>query len=163
MNLIGKGLFSRVYLNDDNETVKIMSCCYAKECLALFGYGDSRLWPKLERVDSDEYSEYRGKYYPRVSGLKRNLCADDWKIYQTLRNLPTFGKDYYGLYEVFSTIEDESLQETMLQALDALADYGSDMAFEISPRNVAIDGDKLILLDVFFFKSQLKSLRKGVK
>jgi hypothetical protein len=114
-------------------------------------------------VDSDEYSEYRGKYYPRVSGLKRNLCADDWKIYQTLRNLPTFGNDYYGLYEVFSTIEDESLQETMLQALDALADYGSDMAFEISPRNVAIDGDKLILLDVFFFKSQLKSLRKGVK
>ena len=51
-------------------------------------------------------------------------------------------------------------KEAILEAIDAMCNYGSDVSFEISPRNIAADKDgNLILLDCFFIKSQLSNVR----
>ena len=63
------------------------------------------------------------------------------------------------VYEAFAAIEDEDLKEVMIEALEACGNYGSDVAFEISPRNVAVKDGKLILLDCFFMKSKLNQVR----
>ena len=66
---------------------------------------------------------------------------------------------YQAVYNAFNQLDDEELKETMLEALDACTNCGSDVAFEISPRNVAVKDGKLILLDVFFMKSALNEVR----
>jgi hypothetical protein len=47
----------------------------------------------------------------------------------------------------------------MQDAVEACANYGSDVMFEISPRNVAVHNGNLILLDCFFIKSKLREVR----
>jgi hypothetical protein len=48
------------------------------------------------------------------------------------------------------------------EQIDGLMNYGADIRFEISPRNVAVKNGKLILLDCFFFASKLREVR-GIK
>ncbi len=157
--LIGKGSFSKVYDNGD-DTVTIISNCPTKECMS-FGWGnDGRLFPQVERLDylADGDSVFSMKKYNKVSSLKKSLCEKDYRFYKFLRNLPTYNKDYYDLHTMFSSFPTEYQEESqqLLEMLDALTNYGSDMRFEISPRNVAVDGDQLVLLDCFFFLSKLK-------
>lgn len=46
-------------------------------------------------------------------------------------------------------------RDHLLAAIDALYNYGDDVCFEISPRNVTAHKGKLILLDCFLMKSHL--------
>ena len=50
-------------------------------------------------------------------------------------------------------------KEAICAHIQGLRDYGEDICFEISPRNVAVDNGKLILLDCFFKRSALDELR----
>lgn len=161
MKLIGKGLFSKVYQLNENQ-VFIKSECYVKECLSLFT--DAKHFPKLERID---YQEYVCEYYPKVKSLKSELCENDYKVYQELRKLDTHTTNAYdGLDKCrseFEKITNDSFRESLLEVLDDLSNYGSDIRFEISPRNVAVKDGKLILLDVFFIQSQANEIRKNKK
>lgn len=164
-NLIGKGTFTKCYLNEDEKTVTLNSTDYIKECIALDWFPESRLFPEIERTD--EQYIYTMEYYPRVSSLKNNLDARDWKLYQILRKLSIgyLRNNYLNLdawREQFATIPDEyeEEREEILEALQACSNYGEDINFEISPRNVATKNDKLILLDCFFIISQLTEIRK---
>jgi hypothetical protein len=47
----------------------------------------------------------------------------------------------------------------MLDALDACANYGNDVCFEISPRNVAVKNGKLVLMDCFFMADKLQEIQ----
>ena len=166
LKLIGKGAFTKAFLNVDNSVI-LVSCCPIKECMSNGWFPDSELFPKLERVDSDVYSTYTMEYYPRLKGeLKANLDADQYAIYKTLRAF----NDIYtinqfnrveAIYKAFEGINDEVLKDVMLEALEACSNYGSDIGFEISPRNVAVKNGKLILLDCFYHIGTLTKVRKG--
>ena len=138
-------------------------------------FPNSRLFPKVERLNSDiDYkgsSLYRMRYYNRPSSLKKNLNARHWKLYKVLKdyfsrvwapsNLDlSFGMLKEHFKAALMTSEFAREKDVLLSAVDALANYGADMWFEISPRNVAVRNGKLILLDCFFMRKKLLSKLK---
>jgi len=160
---IGKGSFSTVYKLNSNK-VLIKSNDYTKECMA-HGWGfDSSLFPKVSFEDNDFYSM---KLYPKCKAPKKELNKRSYERYTLLRKLmnETFTHNKYDkydkLYKLFSDIKDKTLKEALLNAIDGLSNYGSDIGFEISPRNISFTkSGNLILLDCFFFISQLEETRK---
>ncbi len=163
LKLIGKGAFTKCYqLND--TTVLLKSEDPIKECMAYGWFPNSNLFPKVEFSSIDGC--YEMEYYPRLKSLKNNLDSDQYQIYKDLRevfnNLETSVNIYDGyslIYKGFEQLDNEELKEIMLEALDACSNCGSDVGFEISPRNVSVKNGKLILLDVFFMKSVLNKVR----
>ena len=167
MQLIGKGTFSKVYAIDENK-VKIVSSDPAKECLALWGFGESPLWPVLELTDRLDNGDnvFIGTRYKTGRGVKSLLNPRAYKLYLALRKCGDrlyFGKKHDApqyWQRVFTeglTDEFADEREALCEAIDALRNYGDDIRFEISPRNVAADkAGGLILLDVFFFVSHLR-------
>jgi len=165
MKLIGKGSFSTVY-RKSLDKVLIKSIDDVKECMSLGWFPKSNMFPKMVRVSKDgDYTFYESNYYPKVRSLKSELNSLDWEFYNILRNLSGYnnGKDsgYIQWIKQFETIPDKfKYRKTiLLDVLNALAAYGDDMCFEISPRNVSVKNKRLILLDCFFFRSQLVSSR----
>ena len=166
MKLIGKGAFSKVYDNGDN-TVTIKTKDWAKEALAL--WVDNDRFPKVERLDYDEISTYKMKKFDKVKAIKRDLNDYDYALYTYLRknvcasNLG-WGEshDYSTLYEAFSNMPEGFKEDAqkLIDALDEMSNYGQDVSFEISPRNVFIENGRLIFADVFFFQSQLAEVRE---
>lgn len=163
LKLIGKGSFTKCYqLND--TTVLLKSEDPVKECMAYGWFPDSDLFPKVEFSSISGF--YEMEFYPRVKSLKNNLDDDQYQIYKDLRlamsNIDfvlNIHDSYQKVYDAFDQLDNEELKEIMLEALDACTNCGSDVAFEISPRNVAVKNGKLILLDVFFMKSALNKVR----
>lgn len=164
MKLIGKGTFSKVYLDADLKAVTIKSSDKAKECLALWGYGDSYLWPVVERID---FEVYKMDYLPPVKSLKNNLEPRQWALYKALRELkpvincrPWQYADHWQ--KAFNSLSNEFQEEksALCEAVESLCNYGGDVQFEISPRNVRVVDGKLLLLDCFFFIHQLKDVYK---
>lgn len=158
MELIGKGTFSKVYKLNEKQ-VLIKSVCYAKECISL--NMDSKWFPKLERTD---YNEYICEYYPKVKSLKETLKPNHYKIYQELRKLNVYCANSYDYLDAwrkeFKKVSNTSVKNALLEMLDDLANYGTEIGFEISPRNVAVKDGNLVLLDVFYMRDQLDSVRK---
>jgi hypothetical protein len=168
MQLIGKGTFSKVYAIDENR-VKIVSSDPVKECLALWGFGDSPLWPVLERTDSLDNGDnvFIGTRYKTGRGVKGLLNPRAYRLYLALRKCGDkhfFGKNQHDALQHWQKVFTEGLvdefadeREAICEAVDSLCNYGEDIRFEISPRNVAADkAGGLILLDVFFFVSHLR-------
>jgi len=163
---LGKGLFTECFALGDSE-VLLVSEDPLKEVYSM-GWLCDTLFPVTEKVDylSSGESIYKMKRYTKVSSLKNSLEAEQYEIYKTLRKAQDVLKcpsnihdSYNAVHEAFSTIEDEQLRNTMIEALDDVANYGSDVMFEISPRNVAVDNGKLILLDCFFMRSTANEMR----
>ena len=166
---IGKGSFSTVYKKTSNK-VLIKSNDKAKECFS-HGWGNnSKLFPNIERLDyleSEDKNLYEMKYYPKCIAPKQQLNKKSYERYLLLRNLannflvPNMHDGFNKLYELFSNINDKYLKDSLIEAIEGLSNYGSDIAFEISPRNISYTkSGNLILLDCFFFKSDLLKLRK---
>jgi hypothetical protein len=163
MKKIGNGAFSTVYKKSRSK-VLIKSRDNVKECMALGWFPETSLFPRIERVgmsDCGEWQFYEEKYYPRVKSLKNTLSAFEWEFYQELRKLHCSFLHPYELIDKWRK-QFESLpnkfhhkKRMLLEAVDGLSNYGCDICFEISPRNVATQGKKLVLLDCFFMKSQL--------
>ena len=164
MQLIGKGSFTKAY-RKDKTTVLLKSDDPIKECMSMGWFPDSRLFPKIIRTD---FGEYEMKYYEKVSSLKKSLTDTHYEMYKELRkvseNIERTSNIYDGLFNVidgFKMIKDRRLKEIMIRAVEACSNYGSDVEFEISPRNVAVTKTgKLILLDCFFMKSKALNIRK---
>ena len=169
LKLLGKGAFTKCYLNTCETSVTLISCDPIKECMSNGWFPESELFPTVEYVDYCEKTDrkiYTMEYFPRTKGLKNVLDTDQWETYKTLRSVMDSIKfsvnihdSYSNTLEAFDTIENEELKEVMIEALKACINYGSDVAFEISPRNVAVKNGKLILLDCFFMKSTLNQVR----
>lgn len=163
MQLIGKGAFTKAYLCEDNS-VFLKSECQIKECMSFGWFPDSYLFPKINGTDN--MGEYTMKYYPKVTSLKSSLEPRQYRFYKLLKGLSIrWAHNKYDLYnewhKAFESIPDEFAEErdSILEALDACANYGSDINFEISPRNVAVDNGKLVLLDCFFLISNLNEVK----
>lgn len=155
MELIGRGRFSRVYRKNTTQ-VLIKSIDPVKECMVLGWFPSCRLFPKIKRIG---YELYEQKYYPRVRSLKSSLEPRQWELYKALRKCMSCNKtaeqEIRSLPPKFRKQRDH-----LLEAINALYNYGDDVVFEISPRNVAASNGKLILLDCFFMKSQLGRSKK---
>jgi hypothetical protein len=164
--LIGRGSFTWAYLIP-NEKVLLVSRCPIKECMSFGWFPESPLFPTLECLgwaDKEDFKEYEMEYYPKVRSLKNNLDPDQYQIYKDLRALQLpFGilnkHDYFQeWHKLFDTLQNEELRDIMKEALDACSNYGSDIGFEISPRNVATKNGKLILLDCFYQITKLQGI-----
>lgn len=153
MPLIGRGAFSKVY-KKDSKTVIIVSRDKAKVAMASPEWPRARCFPKLiEKADG----LYECKYYEPVRALKSNLGEDQWALYKALRDVFHNGaQDYWHLRSCFWALKGwKAERRALLSALDVLSEYGRDVRFEISPRNVAVHRGRLILLDCFFFQGDL--------
>ena len=164
MKRIGKGSFTTAYLQDDGHTALLKSTDYIKECMAHGWFPESALFPIINFTDTPH--TYTMEYYPKVKSLKDNLDPDQYLIYKQLRALLPCAKycsrphDYHAMWHTLFDTLPSDLKEVMKEALDACANYGTDVQFEISPRNVATKNGRLILLDCFFIQSQLDEVRK---
>ena len=165
MKLIGKGAFTKAYLTEDNK-VFLRTVDPIKECMAYGWFPECYLFPTVELTD--EIGEYTMEYYPKVSSIKNNVSPRQWRLYQALRKLdyytgrnPNMMQDHW--HKQFDSLPSEfrKEKEMLKHALDACANYGSDVCFEISPRNIATKGNKLVLLDCFFMSSKLNEVRWG--
>ena len=158
---IGKGAFSKVYRKGTASTVLIKSEDHVKECMALGWFPKTPLFPTIKRVDQ---ATYEMKFYSKVRAPKKQLNARSYELYITLKELfenswRRNSDDRYDYWrKAFNSLPSKfnKAKQHLLDALDALSNYGSDMCFEISPRNIATtDTGRLVLLDCFFFSSQL--------
>ena len=168
MKLIGQGAFTRAY-QKDKKTVVLHSIDPIKECMSLW-FPESPLFPDIKRINylDDGTGIYEMEYYPKVKSLKNALSDSQWGIYQDLRRI--FEKErydtpnnpnmfFYYWHEKFNSIKNKRVRKLMKEALDACGNYGTDICFEISPRNVAVKNGKLILIDCFYLYSKLDEVR----
>lgn len=165
LKLIGKGAFTKCYqLSEDKVLLKTEDPI--KECMAHGWFPDSELFPEVSH--SDVEGCYEMKYYPKVRSLKNNLSPDQYRLYKELRLIfsefrqPVNPYDRYNAWhDAFECSDlDQDIKETMQYALLACGNYGTDVCFEISPRNVAVDDGKVVLLNCFFMESKLKEVNK---
>lgn len=171
MEQIGKGAFSTVY-QKTTKTVLIKSDDFAKECMSNGWFPNTPMFPTLEHVGTSndgDFQFYECSYYPKVKSLKKSLLPSEYEFYQVLRkifkNFSCWHNDYMLFskwHEAFDKIPNKfSHKRKMLkEALDAMGNYGTEICFEISPRNVAVKNKRLILLDCFFVRSQLDRKNK---
>lgn len=172
MKLIDKGTFTKCYLKDCGKRVVLVSSDPIKECMAWGWFPESPLFPEVKMI---EVGTYEMDYMPPTRGLKAHLDDDQWQLYQVLRDCfsrsPVFSRPdelYHKWYEIFQAAHDRSETEAVreglmdvLMALDACANFGSDIQFEISPRNVRAVNGRLILVDCFFLVSKLQEVRSS--
>ena len=169
--LIGRGAFSTVY-RKNAKTVLIKSVDPVKECMSMGWFPRSRMFPETTRVailDGDQGTAlYEQRYYPKVKSLKAALKPAEWEFYRELRsmqnNVNSFLDDYKALDSLQSLVSNlpskyARKKSALLGAIDALTNYGPDIRFEISPRNVAVHNGSLILLDCFFMAKKEKEVR----
>lgn len=168
---IGKGAFSTVYKKGTNK-VLIKSCDNVKECMSMGWFPNTKMFPKIEKVgvsDCGEFQFYEEKFYERKVAPKKDLSPNEYEFYQALRNLDCYCKKdcdrYYHWHNQFDSLPAKFNHKKKLlkEALNALSNYGTDISFEISPRNIAIQAGKLVLLDCFFFVSALNRIRDKKK
>ena len=169
--LIGRGMFSTVY-RKNTKTVLIKSIDPVKECMAMGWFPSSRMFPKITRVavmyDDQGTALYEQRYYPKVKSLKAALKPTEWEFYRALRGINIFhcfGWDDYktldSLQSLIKALPSKYARKkaALLGAIDALTNYGADIRFEISPRNVAVHNGRLILLDCFFMVGKMEEVR----
>lgn len=163
---IGKGAFSSVFRKGDSNNVLIISNDVVKECISLGWFPKSRLFPKIERLsyNDDGTSTYKMKYYDKVIAPKKQLNTKAYRLYKALRSLEVINYPenddllHDAWIKAFKNLPSElkTAKGALIGAVEALTNYGADICFEISPRNIATTKTgNLVLLDTFFLKSQL--------
>jgi len=163
--LIGKGAFTKVWEDKFDASLVIMqSDDYAKEAMALGWFPECTLFPAVERIDYDEVSTYSMQRYEVTRSVIPKLDKHNAALYRALRKLTETHRmcTHSAVFKAFETLPDkfDNERECLLEATDAMANYGSDVCFEISPRNVAAVFGKLVLLDCFFMEDQLEQKRE---
>jgi hypothetical protein len=168
---IGAGSFSSVYRKGNSDHVLIVSTDPVKECMGLGWFPDSRLFPKVTRLsyNDDGTQTFTMKYYDKVTSPKLQLNERSYKLYKALRKLDVTCQDANLLHDKWRKafngipVEFKVAKKALSEAVDALTNYGPDISFEISPRNIAVTkAGNLVLLDCFFLRSAL-SEKKSIK
>ena len=154
--LIGSGAFSKVYRRGTSGVVTVVSRDPVKECMSLGWFPSSKLFPRITRVGC---GIYKMKYYQRIISPKMQLNERSYAIYLQLRGIrdyPSDPKDRVGRLRRFFSQLPKRHKRVLNEAVDALCNYGDDICFEISPRNISrTPSGNLVLLDCFFFWSKL--------
>jgi len=169
---IGYGSFTKAYTSDSHEGVILVSWDKVREIQALGFFPESPLFPivqwagdelnthMLNRTRNTRPCEtYLMPYYGKVTAPKKQLNNQAYQIYKVLRRIASTN-NCHGYNKLFKLFDNAPLpidvKNALLDALNGLSDYGADICFEISPRNISIsDSGGLVLRDCFFFKHQL--------
>lgn len=164
---VKKGHFTTAYLYQEQAKVILKSRCYIKECMALGWFPYNELFPSIKFADIEydvntEFKVYDMPLYVHGQSVKSNVCKEDYEgIYIPLRKIQ-YVIDYADFEEQLTTVGvSEDVKEALLEAYSVCTNCGSDVGWEISPRNVAATADgKLILLDCFYIKSQIRRSKR---
>lgn len=157
LNKIGQGHFTKCYNTSKPQTVYLDSRDPVKECMAHGWFPNSRYFPKV--------SFYKGGYtmrkYTPLSKLrgsaKEVLKGSHYNLYCELKRHLSGKMGYCTIKDQLFNIKNRAAREAIDSALSGLTNYGEDICFEISPRNVAVTKSGcLILLDCFFIHSHLR-------
>lgn len=166
MSLLGQGSFSRVYSLGADQVI-IYSSDPVKECMSLDWFPKTPLFPNITRLEANHY---RMKRYPKIRAPKRQLNTKAYELYKALKEyeqtMPGHKEldSYQTHVKHLATIPSKFNREKahISAAFDALANYGEDTRFEISPRNITkTQTGKLVLLDCFYFISALLNTRQS--
>lgn len=167
MTKLGKGSFTTAYLSENQKTVFLNSVDPIKECMAYGWFPSSNLYPKIKLSDNENY-DYEMKYYEKVSSLKESLKPEHWKMYQELKSISdnmTFPSNKFECsfeyIKEFKKLKNKRFSKALINGMEACMNYGTDISFEISPRNVAVNNGNLILLDCFFSLTALRTVRRS--
>lgn len=164
---IGSGAFCQVYRKGKTKVI-IQSCCTVKRAMSEGFFPDSPLFPKIKLLDrKGRWSYYEGTYmkvFDEYSTLMSKLNPFDKEFYHELnlaQYLDDHDEDYFDSYAgVIKNIETlpnkfHCRKALMIEAVEGLSNYGSDMALDVGTKNVALKNGKLVLLDCFFFKREI--------
>ena len=158
MKLIGKGTFTKAYLKD-KHTVILHSVDPIKECMSLGMFPNSRLFPKIERLTYEEVSTYKMKLLKKVRAPKRQLKPAHYTLYKELKKLA--GSISFKLRDNVSKLNvPTSVKAHLVVAVEACMNYTDQVAFEISPRNIAESNGNLILMDCFYDANLLRKQKQ---
>lgn len=165
--LIGRGKFTKVYDNNDN-TVTVLSSCPSKECYSLgwvssskeFGY-DICLNPIYDFKDYK--NELRCYISPKYEKFKKaKVPVEDYEVYKQLvifsKKINRNNNIYDNLFAIIKAANNELsgwLKDFIISQAEAMGNFGTDIDFEISPRNVMVHNGRLVLLDLWFYRSKL--------
>lgn len=158
--LIGKGVFSRVYDNNDG-TVSVLTCDPLKNCYSIF---PNDLTPEIldyEYLGDNMYLLQMPKY-TKVTSPKKQLNSHSYELYQWLRQAKPTNNTYNTLFPYFENCPFDKYKEDLQDLLSSIINYEyCELGFEISPRNIAVkDRGDIVLLDLFFSKKVLLSTIK---
>lgn len=157
LELIGTGLFSKVYALNDKK-VLIDTCCPCKAAMQEFP--SSKYFPKIElqEVLPTNRKLYTMKRYSKTRSLKNSLKPKQYELYKELRTV-FLSSWNCSTRTALNRIQNKRVRELLLQAYDTCICYGDEVKFEISPRNVAVHNGNLVLLDVFFCNRMARKVR----
>jgi hypothetical protein len=157
LELVGSGKFSKVYRLNKKKVI-IKSCDPIKGCMAMDMFPQSKLFPKIEFVDSFTHEEYDFimDYDPEVKSKtvipKLNSYYQD--MYRELRNLHFNRFNNFKEYQIaVNKLKIKSYhKKALIEAFFAIMNFIDEeyIKFEISPRNVSTRNGRLILQDCFY-------------
>ena len=160
MKLIGKGAFTKCYqLNSRQVLLKTIDPL--KEAIALGFCGNSKLLPKLTRIETSKYAseyaefDYIAPLYAKLIAPSKQLIPKHLAYYKTLCSIEHIQGG--RLDKAINDIKDKYLRETMVSYFNGCANYGYEhLTLEVTRRNLAVTpSGRLILLDIFFLHNLL--------
>ena len=166
-------MFTTAYLNEKEECI-LKTFDTVKMSISEGYCSEHRLFPPIERVGEIYHGGksmvmLKMEYFPRVTSIKNNVSPRQWRLYKALRDvfravMMERGRWEYMdlLYDTFRKMPSEfaNEKEALVEMVDQLRNYMTFVGFEISPRNVAVKGGKLVLLDCFFDMDLLAKTRR---
>jgi hypothetical protein len=150
--LLGRGGFSTAYHKPDASTVRLYSLDPCKEALALLGYGESELWPRLVRECHEDFEGIQAYTMPRYTSLwgrKTALCPTDRAYSSWLERNRGCSLNCRRLDPRIEACPYPVLQNALRGALYSLGNYFERVLLDSAVTNLAISGDRLILRDIF--------------
>ena len=113
--LIGKGLFSKVYSDDNLDYVIINKNDYIKEAMAFEWFPDSKYFPKIEEIEIEGEYYWKSKKYDKTRKINGVLNDKDFIFYQELRKIfktkPIIQNKYDSLNVLYNLFKESSLTE----------------------------------------------------
>lgn len=171
MKLIGEGFFTKCF--DAGEgSVELHTFCNIKPAYAEWGVGSGRLFPSMTKIDvrydhqDIAVTILKCKRYPKVASLKTALAPAQYALYLALRAIAAeaigwgSSRQFAGKVRTAKNVHWRH-REDIATAVDDVHNYASNVGIDISPRNVAVDNGRLVLLDVFFDADQALAIWTG--
>lgn len=156
-----KGKHTTAYIYEAHVTIHTND--YIKECMAHDWFPESIHLPQVNQSDieslKDDYMVYQMPRYITSRSVSSIICKEDYvNLYQPLqslyRNLQYSTNPYDWHIDFVNTVNklilSDEYKELLIESYEACMNYSHKIRFEISPRNVAAHGSRLLLLDCFY-------------
>lgn len=165
---IAKGAFTDVFYLNESEvmlrTTDKIKELYAQNWLPELEWNPYPVAEYLDYSDNGDFFLLKMKRYDRFSRASQ-LNERSKPLLLAMKGFKAVLDKNLGrmkwtsdLSKVVDEIPEE-FQEFTQMSIDAVGNYSNTAMFEISPKNLAVDGRDLILLDCWFSQSEFKRIR----